>query len=399
MNQNDINNLRGKTAVVGLAESGCGMASGWSAMEIMANSVHDALDDAGIKLNEVDGVFAATAFHSMAAMSLSEYLGLKPKFADGSQIGGSSFLSHILTAALALDAGLINVAVVAYGSNQKSIGGFKTISEAMPYEAQYEPRMPVTAYALAAKRYMHEFRASREDLANVAVSARDWALLNPRAYTYDKGPLTVEDVLSARPIVDPLGKLDCCLVTDGGAAVIMTRSDRAKDTKNTPIYLLGAAMEHHHRMVSEMPDLVRTSAIDSSQRAFKMSSYKATDMDTIQLYDAFTINTLLFLEDLGFCKKGEAIELVKNNNIGPSGSLKVNTNGGGLSCVHPGMYGLFVTLEAIRQLRNSAGDNVGERSGGGWIDNAKLSVAHGNGGVLSSQVTNCLLYTSDAADE
>ena len=388
MNQNDINNLRGKTAVVGLAESGCGMASGWSAMEIMANSVHDALDDAGIKLNEVDGVFAATAFHSMAAMSLSEYLGLKPKFADGSQIGGSSFLSHILTAALALDAGLINVAVVAYGSNQKSIGGFKTISEAMPYEAQYEPRMPVTAYALAAKRYMHEFGASREDLANVAVSARDWALLNPRAYTYDKGPLTVEDVLLARPIVDPLGKLDCCLVTDGGAAVIMTRSDRAKDTKNTPIYLLGAAMEHHHRMVSEMPDLVRTSAIDSSQRAFKMSSYKATDMDSIQLYDAFTINTLLFLEDLGFCKKGEAIELVKNNNIGPSGSLKVNTNGGGLSCVHPGMYGLFVTLEAIRQLRNSAGDNVGERSGGGWIDNAKLSVAHGNGGVLSSQVTN-----------
>jgi acetyl-CoA acetyltransferase len=388
MNQNDINNLRGKTAVVGLAESGCGIASGWSAMEIMANSVHDALDDAGIKLNEVDGVFAATAFHSMAAMSLSEYLGLKPKFADGSQIGGSSFLSHILTAALALDAGLINVAVVAYGSNQKSIGGFKTISEAMPYEAQYEPRMPVTAYALAAKRYMHEFGASREDLANVAVSARDWALLNPRAYTYDKGPLTIEDVLSARPIVDPLGKLDCCLVTDGGAAVVMTRSDRAKDTKNTPIYLLGAAMEHHHRMVSEMPDLVRTSAIDSSQRAFKMSSYKATDMDSIQLYDAFTINTLLFLEDLGFCKKGEAIELVKNNNIGPSGSLKVNTNGGGLSCVHPGMYGLFVTLEAIRQLRNSAGDNVGERSDRGWIDNAKLSVAHGNGGVLSSQVTN-----------
>ena len=388
MNQNDINNLRGKTAVVGLAESGCGIASGWSAMEIMANSVHDALDDAGIKLNEVDGVFAATAFHSMAAMSLSEYLGLKPKFADGSQIGGSSFLSHILTAALALDAGLINVAVVAYGSNQKSIGGFKTISEAMPYEAQYEPRMPVTAYALAAKRYMHEFGASREDLANVAVSARDWALLNPRAYTYEKGPLTIEDVLSARPIVDPLGKLDCCLVTDGGAAVVMTRSDRAKDTKNTPIYLLGAAMEHHHRMVSEMPDLVRTSAIDSSQRAFKMSSYKATDMDSIQLYDAFTINTLLFLEDLGFCKKGEAIELVKNNNIGPSGSLKVNTNGGGLSCVHPGMYGLFVTLEAIRQLRNSAGDNVGERSDRGWIDNAKLSVAHGNGGVLSSQVTN-----------
>jgi acetyl-CoA acetyltransferase len=388
MDQNDINKLRGKTAVVGLAESGCGLASGWSAMEIMATAVHDALDDAGIKLKEVDGVFAATAFHSMAAMSLSEYLGVKPKFADGSQIGGSSFLSHILTAAMALDAGLINVAVVAYGSNQKSIGGFKTISEAMPYEAQYQPRMPVSAYALAAKRYMYEFGASREDLANVAIAARDWALLNPRAYTHHDGPLNVNDVLSARPIVDPLGKLDCCLVTDGGAAIVMTRSDRAKDTKKTPIYLLGAAMEHHHRMISEMPNLVRTSAIESGIRAFKMSGYTPEDMDTIQLYDAFTINTLLFLEDLGFCKKGEAPELIKNNNIGPSGSLKVNTNGGGLSCVHPGMYGLFVTLEALRQLRNASGDDVGKRLDGGWIDNAKLSVAHGNGGVLSSQVTN-----------
>ena len=388
MDQNDINKLRGKTAVVGLAESGCGLASGWSAMEIMANAVHDALNDAGIKLEEVDGVFAATAFHSMAAMSLSEYLGVKPKFADGSQIGGSSFLSHILTAAMALDAGLINVAVVAYGSNQKSIGGFKTISEAMPYEAQYQPRMPVSAYALAAKRYMHEFGASREDLANVAIAARDWALLNPRAYTHRDGPITVNDVLSARPIVDPLGKLDCCLVTDGGAAIVMTRPDRAKDTKNTPIYLLGAAMEHHHRMISEMPDLVRTSAIESGKRAFSMSGYNANDMSTVQLYDAFTINTLLFLEDLGFCKKGEAKELVKNKNIGPDGNLKVNTNGGGLSCVHPGMYGLFVTLEALRQLRNASGDDVGQRLEGGWIDNAKLSVAHGNGGVLSSQVTN-----------
>ena len=388
MDQNDINKLRGKTAVVGLAECGCGLASGWSAMEIMATAVHDALDDAGIKLKEVDGVFAATAFHSMAAMSLSEYLGVKPKFADGSQIGGSSFLSHILTAAMALDAGLINVAVVAYGSNQKSIGGFKTISEAMPYEAQYQPRMPVSAYALAAKRYMYEFGASREDLANVAIAARDWALLNPRAYTHHDGPLNVNDVLSARPIVDPLGKLDCCLVTDGGAAIVMTRSDRAKDTKKNPIYLLGAAMEHHHRMISEMPDLVRTSAIESGIRAFEMSGYTPEDMDTIQLYDAFTINTLLFLEDLGFCKKGEAAELIKNNNIGPSGSLKVNTNGGGLSCVHPGMYGLFVTLEALRQLRNASGDNVGQRLDGGWIDSAKLSVAHGNGGVLSSQVTN-----------
>ena len=150
----DINKIRAKTAVVGLAETGCGLAPGWNAMELMATAVYDALDDAGLSIKEVDGLFAATAFHSMAAMSLSEYLGIRPKFADGSNIGGSSFLAHILTAAMALDVGLINVAVVAYGSNQRSAGGFKTISEAMPFEAQYDPRMPVSAYALAAKRYM-----------------------------------------------------------------------------------------------------------------------------------------------------------------------------------------------------------------------------------------------------
>ena len=287
---------------------------------------------------------------------------------------------------MALDAGLINVAVVAYGSNQRSAGGFKTISEAMPFEAQYDPRMPVSAYALAAKRYMYEFNASRENLAQVAIAAREWALLNPRAYMHEKGSLTTEDILSARPIVDPLGKLDCCLVTDGAAAIVMTRSDKAKDTKNTPIYLLGAAMEHHHRMISEMPNFTSTSAKDSGKRAFEMAGYKCSDMDTVQLYDAFTINTILFLEDLGFCKKGEGKDLI--NEIIPGGSLPVNTNGGGLSCVHPGMYGLFVTLEALRQLRNSAGDNVGDRKNGGWIENAKISLAHGNGGVLSSQVTN-----------
>ena len=280
---NEINKIRGKTAVVGLAEAGCGVTPGWSAMELMATAVHDALDDAGINLSQVDGLFAATAFHSMAAMSLSEYLGIRPKFADGSNIGGSSFLAHIITAAVALETGLINTAVIAYGSNQRSAGGFKTISEPMPYEADYNPRMPVSAYALAAQRYLHEYEAKKEDLAQVAVSARDWALLNPRAYMHDRGPLTINDVMSARPIVDPLGKLDCCLVTDGAAAIVMTRSDKAKDCKSTPIYLLGAAMEHHHRMISEMPDLTRTSAFESGQRAFEMSGYNPSDLSLIHI--------------------------------------------------------------------------------------------------------------------
>ncbi|MEC7243022.1 MAG: thiolase, partial [Pseudomonadota bacterium] len=197
----------------------------------------------------------------------------------------------------------------------------------------------------------------------------------------------VEDVLVARMISTPFTKLDCCLVTDGGAAIIMTRADRASDGPHTPVYLMGAAMEHHHRMISEMPDLMHTSAKHSSQRALNMAGFSVNEMDSYQLYDAFTINTMLFLEDIGMCKKGEAKDFIKNGRIAPGGDVAVNTNGGGLSCVHPGMYGMFVMIEAIRQIRAAAGDDEGARGQGGWLDNAKLSLAHGNGGVLSSQAT------------
>ncbi|MDT8345469.1 MAG: acetyl-CoA acetyltransferase, partial [Thermohalobaculum sp.] len=365
--------LRGKAACVGLATAGCGEAPGRTAMELMAEAVHRALADARIPLDRVDGLFAATAFHSMAAMSLAEHLGIRPAFSDGSNIGGSSFMAHALMAAMALDAGLINVAVIAYGSNQRTAGGFKSISEPMPFEAVYGPRNPITAYALATSRYMHEFGATREDLAEVAVSARQWANLNPEAFA--RGPLTIADVTGSRMISDPLGKLDCCLVTDGAAAIVLTRPDRAKDGPRTPVYLLGAAMEHHHRMISAMPSLTTTAAAASGPRAFAMAGLKPADMDTVQLYDAFTINTLLFLEDLGFCAKGEAAAFIRGGRIAPGGALPVNTNGGGLSCVHPGMYGLFVTIEAIRQIRAAAGDDEGPRERGGWIPGAKLSLA------------------------
>ncbi|MEM1306020.1 MAG: acetyl-CoA acetyltransferase [Pseudomonadota bacterium] len=369
--------LRGKTACVGVATAGVGMAPGRNAMELMAEAVHGALDDAGIPLSEVDGLFAATAFHSMAAMSLAEHLGIQPSFSDGSNIGGSSFMAHALVAAMALEMGICNVAVIAYGSNQRTAGGFKSISEPMPFEAIYGPRNPLTAYALATARYMHQYGATREDFAHVAVSARKWAQRNPEACERDD--LTIDDVLAARMISDPLGKLDCCLVTDGAAAIVMTRADRAKDTAQTPIHLLGCAMEHHHRMISAMPDLTETAAAKSGPRAFEMAGMKPSDMDTVQVYDAFTINTVLFLEDLGYCAKGEGHSFVRDGRIAPGGELPVNTNGGGLSCVHPGMYGLFVTAEAIRQLRGGCGERQ--------VPDAKLSVAHGNGGVLSSQVT------------
>ncbi|GMG83503.1 thiolase [Paralimibaculum aggregatum] len=377
--------LRGSAACVGLATAGVGEAPGRNAMELMAEAVIGALADAAIPLAAVDGLFAATAFHSMAAMSLAEHLGIRPAFSDGSNIGGASGMAHALLAAMALEAGQIDVAVIAYGSNQRTAGGFRSVSEPMPFEAEYGPRNPITAYALAASRYMHEFGATREDLAAVAVAARAWANLNPEAVM--QGPLTVAEVTGARMISDPLGKLDCCLVTDGAAAFVMTRADRARDCPHLPVHLLGAATEHHHRMISAMPSLTTTAAAASGPRAFAMAGYGPAEMDTVQVYDAFTINTLLFLEDLGFCAKGEAKDFIGGGHIAPGGGLPVNTNGGGLSAVHPGMYGHFVTIEAIRQIRAAAGGAEGPRGEGGWIPSARLSLAHGNGGVLASQAT------------
>lgn len=382
-----MNSLRGKTACVGIATAGMGEAPGRSAMDLMATAVLDALEDAGIPLAEVDGVFAATAVHSMASMSLCEHLGIVPVISDNSNIGGSSFMQHALLAATALEAGLINVAVIAYGSNQRSAGGFQGVSEPLPYEAQFKPRNPITSYALVTSHYLHRFGIMREDLAQVPVAARAWANLNPQAFMYDADPLTVEDVLAARMISDPLGKLDCCLVTDGGAAMVMTRADRARDTRHAPVHLLGAGVAHHHRMVSAMPDLAVTAATTSGERAFAMAGLTAAQMDCVQLYDAFSINPLLFLEDLGFCAKGEAAAFIADGRIAPGGDLPVNTNGGGLSCVHPGMYGLFVMIEAISQIRASRGPTPFPRDTGGWVPGCNIALAHGNGGVLSSQAT------------
>ncbi len=369
--------LRGAAACVGLGMAGCGHAPGRSAMENLAESVHIALAEAGLRLADVDGVFAATAVHSMPAMSVAEYLGIKPTFSSGSNIGGASFQAHALNAALALEAGLCEVAIIAYGSNQRSAGGFTSISGPLPHEAAYKPRNPVTAYALAAARHMHDFGTTREHLAEVAVAARHWANLNPDAFAH--GPLSIEDVLKARMICDPLGKLDCCLVTDGGAAMVMVRADRAKDHPKAPVYLLGAAMAHHHRMISAMPDLTVSAAAESGPRAFEMAGVGHRDIDLLMLYDAFTFNTILFLENLGFCAKGEGGPFVAGGRIAPGGELPVNTSGGGLSCVHPGMYGLYAMIEAVTQLRGQAGARQ--------VEDARIALAHGNGGVLSSQVT------------
>jgi acetyl-CoA acetyltransferase len=377
--------LRGAAAIVGASLGGVPMAPGRGALEILGEAVHGALADAGLKLSDVDGLFTGSSYHFLAGLSVAEYLGLKPKFCEATMVGGSSYVGHLLTAAMALHTGQCEVALICYGSNQGSgFGKLKSMAETPLYEAPYEPRYPISSYALAAARHMHQYGSTREDLAHIAVAARQWAQLNPLAYARD--PLSVEQVLASRLVSDPLSVLDCCLVTDGGGALVLVRSERAKDFPKPPVYVLGAAAATWHRQIGSMPDLTVTAAAESGPRAFAMAGLAPKDVDVVELYDAFTINTLLFLEDLGFCAKGEGGAFVRNGRIAPGGVLPVNTNGGGLSCCHPGMYGMFLLIEAVQQLRAEAGERQ--------IPNAEIALCHGNGGVLSSQVTALLGTTS-----
>lgn len=374
-------NLRGKAAIVGMATAGMGEAHGFSAIELLGQAAVAAVDDAGLKLSDVDGVFASTSSHLFATMSAVEYLGLKPRFFDSTNVGGSSFELYLMQATMALEAGLCDVALVCYGSNQRTAGGkLVSMSEPQWHETPYNPRHPITAYGLAASRHMAEYGTTREQLADVALAARGWANLNPEAFA--RGPLTKDDVLSSRMVSDPLTKADCCLVTDGAAACVLVRADRAKDLTDKPVYFLGAGAANSHRSIVAMPDLTTTCATESGPRAMEMAGVSHQDLDLVMLYDAFTINTILFLEDLGFCPKGEGGRFVEDGHIAPGGGLAVNTNGGGLSCVHPGMYGLFLIAEAVAQIRGAAGARQ--------IDDCQLALCHGNGLVLSSQITAVL---------
>ena len=294
-------------------------------------------------------------------------------------MGGSSFVSHLFHAASAVEAGLCEVALIAYGSTQRSASGrLVSGSETLTYEAPYRPRYPVSAYALAASRHMHEYGTTREQRAEVAVAAREWAELNPKAFVRDD--LSVEYVLRSRMVSSPLSVLDCCLVTDGGGAALVTSAERARSLRKPPVYLLGAGEAHWHRNISQMPDLTMSAAAESGPQAYQMASLGPKDMDVVMLYDAFTINTVLFLEDLGFCEKGEGGPFVSGGKISPGGELAVNTNGGGLSYNHPAMYGLLLFVEAVRQLRGECGER----------QVADAALVHGSGGVLSSQVTAVL---------
>jgi len=374
--------LRGAAAIVGVADaaSPTGELDRFG-RDLETQMVFEALEDAGFSLADVDGLC-----HSQSAMGFAEYLGIHPCFTDSTNTGGSSFEVHAEHAAAAITAGLADVVVSVYAATPRSDRkrrrpmnrfGPNGPSPGAEWEWPYRLRMPIGPYALAASRHMHEFGTTSEQLAEIAVSTRKWAALNPCARF--RNPITVEDVLSSPLQCSPLHLLDCCLVTDGAGAFVMTSAARAKTLRKPPAYVLGAATCHDHMMISQMPDLTTTPGAVSGPAAFRTAGVKPDDVDVLMGYDSFTITALLHLEDLGFCAKGEGGAFVENGRTAPGGQLPMNTNGGGLSYTHPGMYGMFLIVEAVRQLRGECGDRQ--------VHGADVAVAHGSGMVLSCMST------------
>ena len=369
--------LSGQTAIAGVYEHPSRWAPEKTEFQLMAESARGALDDCGLTLADVDGLFAASmSMGIMGVVQLSEYLNLKPRHLDGTNIGGSSFVAHVAHAAAAIHAGLCDVALVLYGSTAASnamaigTGGGAGRDPAAAFVGPYG-MTTVGSYALVARQHMERFGTTAEQLAEIAVTMRRHASLNPDAKM--RKPISVDDVLESRLISDPLHLLDCCIISDGGGAVVVTSRDRARDLRREPVPILGCGEAVAHQELGA-PDLLTLAAADSGARAFAMAGLAPADMDLATIYDSFTITVLLTLENLGFCKPGEGGAFVEGGRIGLGGALPVNPDGGGLSSNHPGMRGIFLVIEAVRQLR----DECAERQ----VAGARLAVAHGTGGTI-----------------
>ena len=369
-------------AIVGVGESAQGEVPDRTALGLQSDAMAAALADAGLTGAEVDGVFC-TGLPKYAALQAAEYHGISPSVIDSTEAGGASFPLFVAHAASAIAAGRCHTALIVYGSDQRSrrrrrLGG--QVADDLPqaqFEAPFHPLLPISAYALAAARHRHAFGTTAEQLASIAVTTRDWARWNPVAFR--RAPLTVDDVLASPVISSPIHREEVCLVTDGGGAVIVTSLERARSLRQRPIAVLGHGEATSHYTISQMPDLTTTAAVDSGRRAFAMAGLTPADVDVAQLYDSFTITVLLALEDLGFCAKGEGGSFVEDGRLGPGGALPTNTSGGGLAYTHPGMLGVFLLIEAVRQLRGG----LGERQ----VPDAEVALVHGVGGVLSAHAT------------
>lgn len=376
----------GRVVIAGVAESDYGRVPNMTEMQLHAQALQRALEDSGLRKEEIDGVFCSSQMMGMPTVMLCEYLRIFPRYSDSTSIGGSSFEAHLNHAVAAIRAGKCEVALISYGSTQLSSRGRMPGTGGRPasipedtYESPYGNTL-VGAYAMAARRHMHQYGTTSEQLAEIAVVTRRHAGLNPLAMYRE--PITVQDVLHSRSIAYSLHLLDCCVVSDGGGAVLVTTEERARDLKQSPVYVLGSSESHTHAHISQMPDLTVTAAAMTAPRAFAEAGVRPEDIDMAMIYDSFTITVLLLLEDLGFCKKGEGGAFVQGGSIALGGRLPINTDGGGLSSNHPGMRGIFLIIEAVRQLRGQCGPRQ--------VQGAKLAVAHGSGGLLSSQATTIL---------
>ncbi len=369
----------GSIAIVGAAETTeLGKIPGLSQLMLHADAALNTMADAGLGPGDVDGVATAGA----SPTEIAHYLGITPKWVDGTAVGGCSFMLHVRHAAAAIESGLCHTVLVTHGESGRSRvgrGAFARAASSLAgqFEVPFGPVGPPTLFTLPVLRYMKEYGLSHEQLATVAVIQREWAARNPRASF--KEPISVEDVLSSRMIAYPFRKLQCCLVTDGGGALILTSAERARDFPHPPVTLLGTGESVETPMVSQMEDFTTSRAFRvSGAKAFEEAGIQHADVDHLMIYDAFAHLPIYGLEDLGFVGRGEAGAYIEARNTAPGGELPVNTNGGGLSYMHSGMYGMYALQESVRQMRGTAPAQ---------IEGAQISVAHGVGGMFAAAGT------------
>jgi acetyl-CoA acetyltransferase len=378
-------NWSGQIVIAGAFESPRRKAPDVHPYTIQAECIQAALEESGLTVADVDGFCTATGLPGeggtqMNILEIADWLGIKPRFHDSTDTGGTAPITHIGHAANAIACGEADVVVVSYAGCSLSAGDFDSTPPAWgawQYEAPYGINI-AASYGLAAQRHMHEFGTTSEHLAQIAVACRANAALNPHA-RFQK-TMTVDDVLASPMIADPIHRNDCCCVTDSGGAVVLMSDKRASQLGiKKPVHLLGFGEAIEQYQMSQMPDFTRTVAHVSGQRAMQMAGVTHNEIDCLQLYDSFTITVLLSLEGLGFCAKGEGGPFVSSGAILPKGQFPINTDGGGMSSNHPGRRGLFTVIESVRQLRGE--------SPGAQLDNPHIALAHGTGGSLSNTST------------
>ena len=386
--------LRYQAAIVGASETtGLGVIPDMTAFQLHADAAVNAIKDCGIDKNQIDGI--AT---TMSPASLAHYLGIVPRWVDNTSVGGTSFLIHVRHATAAIAAGLCDTVLVAMGQSGRSrvgeesgrigdvfamAGGRRDISYPGQFESIYGTGGPTTAFGMGVLRYMKETGTTHEQLASVAVAQRKWSNQVPRAMMRDLA--TVEDVFNSRMVCYPFHLFECCLVTDGGGALILTRADRAGDFPTKPVYIMGTGESVETPIASQMYDMTSSAAFKvSSAKAFEEAQISHGDVDHVMIYDAFAHLPIYGLEDLGFVGRGEAGAFIEEGNTSPGGKLPLNTNGGGLSYTHTGMYGMFAMQESVRQLRGEASHQVPD---------VKVSFCQGVGGMFMA--AGSLVFTNE----